>query len=233
MKISCLIIDDEPSSQIVLKHFISDVNFLELTGVCDNAIDAIEVLKENSSIDLLFLDIDMPKISGLTFYKSLKNAPRVIFTTAYPQYAVDGFEVNAVDYLLKPFSFERFLTAVNKITDHKLPTSSNIEDRHFIIVKSNKILYKIYSNDILFIEAYGDYVKVFLKDQFILTNATFTSILELLPPHIFFRTHKSFAINFHKMNSIKGNQISIQTHTVPIGQKFKNEFLNYVNNTFT
>jgi DNA-binding LytR/AlgR family response regulator len=229
MKINCLIIDDEPSSQIVLKKFIADVEFLELMGVCNNAIDAIHELKQNQTIDLLFLDINMPKISGLTFYKSLQNPPEVIFTTAYPQYAVEGFEVNAIDYLLKPFSFDRFFTAVNKVVEKKSINGNHSEKDHFMLIKSNKTLYKIYSENILFIEACGDYVKVHLEDKFIMTNATFTSVLESLPNPVFIRTHKSFAINFNKMNSVSGNQVNIKNHKIPIGQKFKIEFLDLIN----
>ena len=231
MKIKCLIIDDEPSSQTVLKKFVADVEFLELAGVCNNAIEALQVLKQNQGIDLLFLDINMPKISGLTFYKSLQHPPQVIFTTAYSQYALDGFELNAVDYLLKPFSFERFFTAVTKVLKKQLPNGSRTENDYFIMVKSNKILHKINTNDILYIEAFGDYVKVYLEDNYIMTNSTFTSVFESLPQHIFIRTHKSFAINFKKMNSIDGNQILIKTHKIPIGQKYRTEFLNYLNNT--
>ena len=231
MIIKCLIIDDEPSSQTILKKFVADVDFLELAGVCSNAIDALQVLTQHQDIDLLFLDINMPKISGLTFYKSLQKPPNVIFTTAYPQYAIDGFEVNAIDYLLKPFSFERFFTAVNKVLEKKLPNDVKAENNDYIMIKANKTLHKINCNDILFIEAFGDYVKVHLDDTFIMTNATFTSIFESLPQHIFIRTHKSFAINFKKMNSISGNQIMIKSHKIPIGQTYKSDFLNYVNNT--
>jgi len=231
MKIKCLIIDDEPSSQTVLKKFVADVEFLELVGVCNNAIEALQILKQNQGVDLLFLDINMPKISGLTFYKSLQHPPHVIFTTAYSQYAVDGFEVNAVDYLLKPFSFERFFTAVNKVLEKQMPNDRQSESDYFIMVKSNKILHKVNANDILFIEAFGDYVKIHLEDTYIMTNATFTSVFESLPQHIFIRTHKSFAINFKKMKSIDGNQILIKTHKIPIGQKYRTEFLNYVNQT--
>ncbi|MFH4969002.1 LytTR family DNA-binding domain-containing protein [Gaetbulibacter sp. M240] len=229
MKINCLIIDDEPSSQSVLKKFVGDVEFLELKGVCNNAIDGLQVLTQNPNIDLLFLDINMPKISGLTFYKSLQNPPEVIFTTAYSQYAVDGFEVNAVDYLLKPFSFERFFKAVNKVLEKRF-SNDNPKGEEFIFIKANKTLYKINYKDILFVEAFGDYVKVHLEERYLLTNATFTSILELLPHQTFIRTHKSFAINFKRMNSMSGNQITIDKHKIPIGQMYKQQFLNFVNN---
>jgi len=233
MKINCLIIDDEPSSQTVLKNFVADVDFLELKGVCNNAIDALQVLKQNQNIDLLFLDVNMPKISGLTFYKSLQNPPEVIFTTAYPQYAVDGFEVNAIDYLLKPFSFERFFTAVNKVLEKRFTNGNQTEDEQFMFVKSSKTIHKINFKDILFVEAFGDYVKVHQEQQCILTNATFTSVLETLPRDIFVRTHKSFAINFKKMNTISGNQITIQKHRIPIGQTYKAEFFKLINQTNT
>jgi len=171
----------------------------------------------------------MPKISGLTFYKSLQNPPEVIFTTAYSQYAVDGFDVNAIDFLLKPFSFERFFIAVNKVVEKRFPIENSTNENHSILIKSNKIIHKISSNNILFIEAYGDYVKIYVDDQCILTNNTFTKILELLPNNKFFRTHKSFAINIDKINTLNGNQITINKHLIPIGQKYKVDFLKLLN----
>ena len=230
MTLSCLIIDDEPSSQLVLKTFIVDVGFIDLVGIANNAVEALNLLNQNPDIDLLFLDINMPKISGLTFYKSLQNPPSVIFTTAYSQYAVQGFEVNATDYLLKPFSFDRFLSAVNKVVEKKHVNEFTQTGDHFILIKSNKTLHKINSENILFIEAFGDYVKVHLLDKYILTNATFTSVLEKLPRNIFVRTHKSFAINFIKMENIVGNQVTIIAHKIPIGQKYRTEFFTFVNN---
>ncbi len=225
MKINCLIIDDEPTSQRVIEKFILNIDFLHLSGVFDNAISALEELKNNPNIDLLFLDINMPKISGLTFYKSLQNPPDVIFTTAYTQYAVDGFEVNAIDYLLKPFSFDRFLIAVNKVVEKKYNSEPSFNEDSFLMIKSNKILHKVASKDILFIEAFGDYVKVYLIDNYLLTNNTFTAILDLLPQNKFIRTHKSFAVNIDGINTINGNQVSVNKHLIPIGQKFKTDFL--------
>ncbi|WP_452599305.1 LytR/AlgR family response regulator transcription factor [Pontimicrobium sp. MEBiC01747] len=224
MTIKCIIIDDEPSSQSVLKHFVKDVSFLELVAVCNNAIEGLQVLKTHNTIDLLFLDINMPKISGLTFYKSLQNPPNVIFTTAYPQYAVDGFEVNAIDYLLKPFSFDRFFIAVNKVLDLKTKEQSPATDQ-FIMVKSNKVLHKILLNSLECIEALGDYVKLHRNDDYIITNNTFSNILKLLPEPQFVRTHKSFAVNIDLINSVAGNRISINSKTIPIGQTYKQAFL--------
>jgi len=227
MKINCIIIDDEPSSQNIIKKFIDDIDFLNLVGVCNNAVEGLEKLTSTSTIDLIFLDINMPKITGLTFYKSLKNPPDVIFTTAYSQYAVDGFEVSAIDYLLKPFSFERFYIATSKVLE-KTNTKNKNEISKYLLIKSNKTLHKVYTATILYIEAYGDYVKVHLKDHFIVTNSTFTSILKLLPEDTFIRTHKSFAVNSELINSISGNKITMNTYSVPIGQKYKSLFLKFV-----
>ena len=224
MTIRCLIIDDEPSSQNVLKHFVVDVSFLELVAVCNNAIDGLQALKTNDAIDLLFLDINMPKISGLTFFKSLQNPPNVIFTTAYPQYAVEGFEVNAIDYLLKPFSFDRFFTAVNKVLDLKTANQTPNAEQ-FIMVKSNKVLHKVLLNSLEYIEAFGDYVKLHRSDDFILTNSTFSNILGLLPDSHFIRIHKSFAVNLDLINSVAGNRVSINSKIIPIGQTHKQAFL--------
>lgn len=229
MTLRCLIIDDEPSSQLVLKTFISDVGFLKLCGIANNAIEALNLLKMHTDIDLLFLDINMPKISGLTFYKSLQNPPNVIFTTAYSQYAVDGFEVSAIDYLLKPFSFDRFFKAVNKALENQNGKETKIQEEPFILIKSSKTLHKVNPNDILFIEALGDYVKIHLQTSYLLTNNTFTAVLELLPESMFIRTHKSFAINFEKMNSLEGNLITINNHKIPVGQKYKADFLSIIN----
>ncbi|MCL5247249.1 LytTR family DNA-binding domain-containing protein [Cellulophaga sp. 20_2_10] len=228
MNIKCLVIDDEPSSQHILKKFIDDVDFLELIDVCNSANDALIKLKEHIDIDVLFLDINMPKISGLSFYKSLRNPPEVIFTTAYSQYAIDGFEVNAIDYLLKPFSFDRFLIAVNKLDKKKEDLETTIPPNDFLLIKSNKVLHKILLTDIIFLEAAGDYVKIYLEDKYITTNTTFGNMLDSLPKRIFVRTHKSFAVNFKEIKSISGNLIITTNHKIPIGQKYKAEFLEFL-----
>lgn len=228
MKINCLIIDDEPSSQSILKNFIEKIPFLKLSGICNNALEASTVLKLDATIDLLFLDINMPTISGLDFYKSIAHPPKVIFTTAYADYALDGFEVNAIDYLLKPFSFERFFSAVNKAAD--LITSSPTEkakNKH-LIVKVNKTLHKVPLKTIYYLEAMGDYVKVYLKDSFLLTNSTFSNILKALPEDQFIRVHKSYAIHLEKLNSVSGNKITLDTYSIPIGQTYKSDFLKFI-----
>lgn len=225
MKLNCLIVDDEPSSQSILKIFCEDVDFLNVIKICNNALEAMSILNSQNDIDLLFLDINMPKLSGLNFYKSLLNPPDVIFTTAYSEFALEGFEVNAIDYLLKPFSFERFLAAVNKALNKK-KSEKNSDDT--IIIKANKVLHQVHPDDILFVEAFGDYVKVHQENTVITTNSTFTNILKILPKQ-FVRCHKSFAINLKKMNSLAGNVITIGDKTVPIGQTYKSDFLKSLN----
>jgi DNA-binding LytR/AlgR family response regulator len=225
-RITCLIIDDELSSQRVLQHFIKETEILDLKATCNTAAEAFKYLQLNTTVDVLFLDINMPQQSGLDFYKTLKHPPKVIFTTAYPQYAVDGFEVNAIDYLLKPISYQRFLTAVNKV----LKTSDRSETNHddFIILKENKALHKILFKDILYIEAFGDYVKVHCTEKMVVTHSTFSKLIEGLPNY-FLRTHKSFSINLNRMNHLSGNQITIEDHRIPIGQTYKKSVLKALN----
>ena len=222
--ISCIIIDDELSSQKVLQHFVYETEVLELKQTCNNSAEAFKYLQLHPKIDLLFLDINMPRQSGLDFYKSLQHPPAVIFTTAYPQYAVEGFEVDATDYLLKPIAYERFLTAINKV----LNTNNTSSKNDFIILKENKALHKVMVADILFVEAYGDYVKVHLEDKFITTHSTFSRFVEQLPKY-FIKTHKSFSINLNKMRALSGNQITVDSHTVPIGQTYKVQVLKALN----
>ncbi|RED42648.1 LytTR family two component transcriptional regulator [Winogradskyella eximia] len=222
-RISCIIVDDEPSSQRVLKYFIDETTVLDLKATCSNTAEAFKFLQLNNTIDLLFLDINMPKQTGLDFYKSLKNPPEVIFTTAYSQYAVDGFEVNAIDYLLKPIAYERFLMAINKVIKNKMTT-----DNDFLILKENKVLHKVFYTDIQYIEAFGDYVKVHTIEKTIVTHSTFSKFMSSLPDN-FLRIHKSFCINLNKMNRLSGNQITIDTHTIPIGQTYKDSVLKVLN----
>lgn len=222
MNIKCIIIDDEPSSQNVLKSFINKIDYLDLKQVCNDALEALEYLK-NTSIDLLFLDINMPQLSGISFYKSLQNPPKVIFTTAYSEYALEGFDVNATDYLLKPFSFERFVKAVSKIKNLKDNINSSI------IIKSDKKLHKIKIEDILYIESLGDYIKVHLENYFLVVYKTLKKIYNELPKSTFIQTHKSFIINKNRLDYIEGNMVIINSIKIPLGQKYKKEFLESFN----
>ena len=223
--LQCLIVDDEPPSQEVLRNYIHEISWLELKAVCNNAIEAMDIFREKQ-IDLIFLDINMPKLSGITFARSLENPPMIIFTTAYPEYAVEGFEVNAIDYLVKPIAFERFLKAVNKARDHFQfkQDSPGIKQQGFIILKSDKKIYKINENDILYIQSYGDYMKVYTHEKVIIAAETLKNIEKLLG-HQFVRIHKSFIVSINRINFIEGNQVKIEDQFLPIGLTYKDDFM--------
>ena len=223
MKITCMIVEDEPASQDILKHYIADVPDLVLTRVCNHALDANEVLAKES-VQVMFLDVNMPKLSGINFYKSLQRPPLVIFTTAYPEYAIEGFEVDAVDYLVKPFPFERFLRAVNKLRD-KLQTGASQVSGNYIMVNADKKLYKIKYSDIHFVEAFGDYVKIHLPGQVIIAHETMQNMQQQLPESMFARIHKSFIIALDHFQYIDGNTVIVALKSIPIGQTYKNDFL--------
>jgi DNA-binding LytR/AlgR family response regulator len=220
-KITCMIVEDEPVSQELLKRYIDDYPSLELLAVCNNAIEANEQLRKLSP-DLMFLDITMPKISGLEFYRSLSDPPYVIFTTAYPEYAVNGFEVNAVDYLVKPFPFDRFLKAMNKVQDLMEPVANAVE---FILLQADKKMHKVNFDDILFMEGMGDYVKVNCPGKTLVVHQTLQKLEVQLPAHRFFRVHKSYLISLDRIDYIEGNMVVIQKERIPIGQTYRNDFL--------
>lgn len=222
MKLTCLIIDDEPSSQEVLKTFVGRIDWIEVSSVCNNAIEALNYLSKQP-VDLIFLDINMPELSGISFYKSLQNPPKVIFTTAYSEHALEGFELNAVDYLLKPFSFERFVKAIAKVK------SNEEKSQEFIHIKSDKRIHQIKSSEISHIESIGDYVKVHVNDAAIVTYSTLKNMLLELPQRNFIQVHKSFIVNVDQIAFIEGNQIVIGANKIPLGQKFKKSFSQHFN----
>jgi DNA-binding LytR/AlgR family response regulator len=221
INIACIVVDDEISSQNVLRNFILKTEVLDLKKVCSNAKEAFLYLQLHPEIQLIFLDINMPNQSGTDFYKSLQHPPRVIFTTAYPQFAVEGFELNATDYLLKPFSYKRFLTAIGKVIK---PLEKNKSGSDFIILKENKKLFKIKYDNILYVEAFGDYVKVITSQKTVTTHSTFKKFIEPLPVE-FLRIHKSFSINVNKLDHISGNTVFIESFQIPIGSTYKEKVL--------
>jgi DNA-binding LytR/AlgR family response regulator len=228
MKITCMIVEDEPASQEILKHYIADIPDLVLTCICNHALDANKVLA-SEPVQVMFLDVNMPKLSGIKFYKSLQRPPLVIFTTAYPEYAIEGFEVDAVDYLVKPFPFERFLRAVNKLRD-KLQTASSSVTGNYILLNADKKLYKAKYKDIRFVEAFGDYLKVHLPDQVIIVHETMQGMQQQLPENLFVRVHKSFLISLEHFQYIDGNTVIVASRSIPIGQTYKNDFLKRIRN---
>lgn len=218
-----MVVEDEPASQEIMKKYIADCPQLELAAVCSHAIEASEKLRTLGNIELLFLDITLPRISGLDFYRSLSSPPPVIFTTAYPEYAVNGFEVNAVDYLVKPFPFDRFLKAVNKLLDQRRTNGSLLQD--YILLQADKKTHKVNYEDVLYIEAMGDYVKVYMGDKTLVVHHTLQKLQELLPYDRFFRIHKSFLIALQRIEYIEGNMVIINAQQLPIGQTYRAEFL--------
>ncbi|MBO6495909.1 MAG: response regulator transcription factor [Roseivirga sp.] len=222
--IKCLIVDDEPLSRQVLKGFVFDHPDLQLGGECKDALEAMSFL-EKQGVDLLFLDINMPKLSGVNFYKSLQNKPEVIFTTAYSEFAVEGFELNAIDYLMKPIAFERFIKAIQKVKDKLGQNSSSSPVQDYMMLKADKKMYRTSFEDILFCEALGDYVKVHLSDKVLIVTTTMKKLLTELPEQIFLRTHKSYIINKTKVEYIEGNQIKIGERMVSIGQSYRDEVM--------
>ena len=227
MKINCIIVDDEPASREILEKYVADCSCLNLVLTCKNAFEATEAIN-SFEIQIIFLDINMPKLSGMKFYRSLTNPPFVIFTTAYPEFAVEGFEVNAVDFLLKPFPFERFLKAVNKAIDN-LKNQTNENNYHeFIFLKSDKKIHRIIINEIYHLESIGDYVKVFFNGRFIMVHDTFQNLLNQLPNNLFVRIHKSHAVAINKIDTVEGNMVKIKDKFFPIGQTYRNEFMTLI-----
>lgn len=227
--INCIIIDDEPLARAGLKEYIDDIDFFNLLGEFDNPLAATEILG-TGEVHLLFLDIQMPKLTGIDFFKSLKNPPAVIFTTAYPQYALDGFEVNALDYLVKPISFERFFKAALKAkeffmprqTDKAVPGESNT---NYFFIKADNSLVKIFYADILFVEALQNYVTIHTTEKKYISYLTFKSVEDYLPANGFIKVHKSYIIAAAKVDSIDGNEIRMGQHRIPISRSLKDEVM--------
>lgn len=225
MVIRCLIIDDEPLARQLLESYVQQVPSLQLVQSCTSAIEAFQVLHQQE-VDLLFLDIQMPGINGLSFLKSLKQPPQVIFTTAYTEHAVEAFELEALDYLLKPITFERFIKAIQKITKkEEAATPTSQVTNHVLFIKENKRLVRIEHNDILFVEGFGDYVKVVTTNHTHVTYSSLNKIGELLPAGHFFRIHRSYIINLNKLNYLEGNYVKVAAHSLPIGLTFKDALL--------
>ena len=220
-----MIIDDEPLSRDVLIKYIAEVKELDISAECADAFEATHQLNQ-SLVDLIFLDINMPGLSGISFARSLTVSPLIIFTTAYPEYAVEGFELNAVDYLVKPYSFERFLTAVNRALG-KLQEAGNHEDSsRNILLKADKKLYSVDFNRILFVEGQGDYIRVTLDDKNLVVHDTIKNFLISLPDSSFMRIHKSYVVNLKRIDFIEGNQVQMGKHKLPVSPKLREELLN-------
>ncbi len=226
MKLKCLIVDDEPLARRVLEKYIVSLPSLEIVKQCGNAMEAAGYLHTHP-VDVMFLDIKMPELTGLDFLKTLTSPPRVILTTAYSEYALEGYEYAVVDYLLKPISFERFLKAINKITQQAsalIPININqnrSKEKDFIFLRADKIDHKVCFSKIQYIEGCGNFVKVYMKDNMLMVAETMATMENNLPTDLFLRTHKSFIVSIPHIDQVEGNMIKIGKTTIPIGNQYK------------
>jgi two-component system, LytTR family, response regulator len=226
MTLKCLLVDDEPLAIEVLEKHIETVEQLEVVGKCNNAFKAMEFL-QNNPVDLIFLDIQMPKLTGISFVRTLHNPPKIIFTTAFKEYAVDAFELDGIDYLLKPISLERFLRAVNKLTKTTMinpeqNAKMNEINSGFIYFRADRKMIKLFYDEILYIESIKDYIKIFREGNSpLLVKQSITATEEMLPPHLFLRIHRSFIVSISKITAFTNNDVEIQKIEIPIGRLYK------------
>jgi DNA-binding LytR/AlgR family response regulator len=232
MKLTCIIVDDEPLARDILEKYIADCPMLDLRASCNSAFEAIDELK-SGSVQLVFLDINMPKLSGISMIRTLDQPPEIIFTTAYPEYAVVGFELDAVDYLVKPFSFERFMKSVNKAIRRfemriKQTGENSVEESSFLTIKSDGKIYRLQLAEIMLLEALGDYVKIHTQTGMITTHDTLKNLEKSLPADGFLRVHRSYVIALGKIRFLEGNRIRIGELDIPVGQSYRDPLLRYL-----
>ncbi len=237
MTIRCIAVDDEPLALDILESYISKLPYLQLVKTCSSATEAMQVLQEEQ-VDLMFLDIEMPELTGIQFLNILKNQPLVIFTTAYPEYAMEGFNHDAVDYLLKPIPYDRFLKAVTKAqermqrnpkqAEQTIVTQAAAPEQDFMFVKADYKTIRVDFKDILWIEGLKDYVIIQTKDQKIITLLSMNKMMEKLPDSKFLRVHRSFIVSLQKIDSIEKSRIRIGQKEIPIGEVYKDQFLKWV-----
>lgn len=228
---NCVIIDDEPIARKLLDEYIAETDFLKLVGIAENPLKAINLINEQE-VDLIFLDINMPKMNGLDFLRSATNLPMVIMTTAYGQYALDGFEMAVVDYLVKPFSLERFLKATGKALELKSlklkkPASEKAEPEYFY-VKCNGKIERVLYDELLYVEAMANYVTIYTRNGKLIVYLTIKGILDNLPSETFLQVHKSYIVNVDKIKTIEGNMLYIDNAKITIGSSFYDEVMDKI-----
>ena len=226
MKLKCIITDDEPIARKGLQNYVERIDFLELVGVCEDAIQLNNQLKSQQA-DLLFLDIEMPYMTGIELLNSLSNPPKVIITSAYAEYAIKGYDLEVSDYLLKPISFDRFLKAVNKVYDQLISSQTPVV-QDYLFVKTSLKLEKIRFNDMRSIEGVENYVAIYTSDGKIITHTTLRTILQKLPPERFVQVHKSYLVNIDKIDSIEGNLLGIGKNKIPLSRTYKETALEII-----
>ncbi|MFC2090135.1 LytR/AlgR family response regulator transcription factor [Bacteroidota bacterium] len=228
MKTKCIIIDDEPLARELIRGHVQKLENFEIVDECSNAMQAMDSLR-NKQIDLMFLDIKMPQISGIEFLKSLKNPPKVIITTAFSQFAIEGFELDVVDYLMKPVTFERFFKAINKFyavrsqQDISLENENGFDDHAFIYVKENKKIIKIYLKEIHFIEGLNEYIRIHTDTRRVVIKSSLQSMEKKLPPELFIRVHKSYIVSIPRIRAFNATTIELENAKVRIGRNYKNQ----------
>ena len=228
--INCLIVDDEPVARNIIRNYCSHLADLHIVAECGNALEAKEVLS-TGNIDLLFLDIRMPVLNGIGFLNTLKNAPQVIFTTAYEEYAVNAFDLSACDYLLKPFSLERFIMAVDKVKEKLQHLAKPVVDngqparQDYFFIRAEGKIYKVLYRDCLYAEAQGNYTKLITLHTVIITKMSFSALIALLQSDLFIRVHRSFIINKAMISHIEGNRVFVQQKEIPVAANYKESFL--------
>jgi DNA-binding LytR/AlgR family response regulator len=228
MKTRCLIVDDEPLARELIRGHIQKLENFEIIGECDNAMKAMDVLR-NHSVDLMFLDIKMPQMTGIDFLKTLKRPPKVIITTAFSQYALDGFELDVVDYLMKPITFERFFKAVNKYFQSGQPETVELEGGNggsgdaFIYVKENKKIIKIYLREIVFIEGLNEYIRIHTDNRRVVVKSSLQNIENKLPGEQFIRIHKSYIVSIGRIRAFNATTIELENAKLRIGRNYKNQ----------
>jgi len=232
--INCIIVDDEPMAREILTTHLQKIDFVKIVASCKNAMEAYSVLN-NKSIDLVFLDINMPEVSGLSLAKSINKNIKIIFTTAYREYAVDGFNLEAVDYLLKPISFERLLQSLNKLNVNIANRTINLNEKNreetaFIFVRSDRKMVKINFKEINYIESLSDYIKIYLRDKTIVTRETISAIEVKLSPAQFLRVHRSYIIAISKIDSFTSEFVEVCEKAIPISRSYKTSVLNKLDN---
>lgn len=231
MNLKCLLVDDEPLALEVLENYIDNVSQLELAGTCSDAFQAMEFLQKNS-VDLVFLDINMPKLTGISLVRALEKPPKIIFTTAHKEHAIDAFELNAVDYLLKPISFERFLRAVNKVASISINNSDNpsslpVQVSGFVYFRADRKMIKLFYDEILYVESIKDYIKIFRDGNApLLVKQSISATEQLLPPHLFLRIHRSFIVSLNHITAFTNKDVEIQKVEIPIGRMYKHHLQN-------
>ncbi|MBI9034812.1 MAG: response regulator transcription factor [Bacteroidales bacterium] len=232
MKTRCLIVDDEPLAIKLVRSHLDQIEGIKVVAECESALEAYEVLR-NQQVDLMFMDIQMPKITGIEFLKSLKNPPKVIITTAYREYAMEGYDLDVVDYLLKPITFERLLRSIDKYysikgDDVKISSDSGKEDS-FIYVKENKKVIKIYLKDIDYVESLGEYIQIYTGEHRVITKFALGAFTQKLPEDTFLRIHKSFIVSIPKIKAFTATNIELEHKSLPIGRNYKNTVMSTLN----